>query len=97
MNLSLPNQTQHGHINKHIIERKKEVRADCVLKLLTFPLKNWRNPKLSMPCQLLVYNLLCTHKEMKLNNLHCNGILILHGKLQVKNTIQKYNDKLQQL
>ena len=40
MNLSLPNQTQHGHINKHIIERKKEVRADCVLKLLTFPLKN---------------------------------------------------------
>ena len=27
MNLSLPNQTQHGHINKHIIERNKEMRA----------------------------------------------------------------------
>ena len=35
----MPNQTQHCHINKHCIERNKGVRIDCVLKLLTFPLK----------------------------------------------------------
>ena len=33
------NQTQHCHINKHCIEHNKGVRIDCVLKLLTFPLK----------------------------------------------------------
>ena len=47
----MPNQTQHCHINKHHIEHNKRVRADCVLKLLTFPLKDLRNTKLSMPNQ----------------------------------------------
>ena len=35
--LSMPNQTQHCHINKHCIEHNKGVRAECVLKLLTLP------------------------------------------------------------
>ena len=43
------NQTQQ--VSKHCIERNKEVRADCVLKLFTFPLKDLRNAKLSMPNQ----------------------------------------------
>ena len=47
----MPNHTQHCHINKHCIERNKGVREDCVLKLLTFPLKDVRNTKLSMPSQ----------------------------------------------
>ena len=47
----MPNQTQHCHINKHCIERNKGVTADCVLKLLTFPLKELGNAKLSMPNQ----------------------------------------------
>ena len=39
---------QTQQISKHCIERNKGVRADCVLKLLTFPLKDLRKTKLSM-------------------------------------------------
>ena len=47
--LSYINQTQQ--ISKHCIERNKGVRADCVLKLLTFPSKDLRNTKLLMKNQ----------------------------------------------
>ena len=83
--------------------KKSEVFHAMLTSRLYFVLYSQRNLK----CSYFYYNAIYTHKEILsavifttmqcLFQLAMQWNLIFHWKLQVKNTIQKYNDKLQQL